>query len=219
MALHDHPMWRKPQHHQDLDHVHDHVHWTELFYDLIHVVTIFLLGNYLSHHLDLNGFLIFAGVFITLWYAWGELSIFNSIYVSTDVWHRIIMSVMICTVMFMAASIPAIDGSGWTFFALGFAANRAMIAALYFRARRTNESSSSMCSEQVRNFTFFAIVFVITAFLPKPYAYWTFVAAMIATQLVYMIPRISVIRFDRFVPRKGHMAERFALLMLICTLD
>ena len=215
MALHDHPMWRKPQHHQDLDHTHEHVHWAELFYDLVHVVTIFLLGNYLSHHLDINGFLVFAGVFITLWYAWGELSIFNSIYVSTDIWHRLIMSVMICTVMFMAAAIPAIDGKGWAFFALGFAANRAMIAALYFRARRTNLSSKSLCSEQVRNFSFFAVVFAVTAFLPKPYAYWAFAGGMAATQLLYMIPSMSVIRFDRFLPRLGHMAERFALLTLI----
>ncbi len=215
MALHDHPMWRKPQHHQDLDHAHDHVHWTELFYDLIHVVTIFLLGNFLSHHLDLSGFLVFAGVFIALWYAWGELSIFNSIYVSTDFWHRLIMSVMICTVMFMAASIPVIDGKGWVYFALGFAANRAMLAALYFRARRTNAATVSMCSEQIRNFSIFAVIFAITAFLPKPWAYWTFAAAMVATQAVYMIPRISVLRFARFVPRSGHMAERFALLTLI----
>ncbi|MEL7013744.1 MAG: low temperature requirement protein A [Pseudomonadota bacterium] len=122
MALQDHPMWRKPQHHQDLGHTHEHVHWAELFYDLIHVVTIFLLGNHLSHHLDVQGFLVFAGVFIALWYAWGELSLFNSIYVSTDVWHRVIMSVMICTLMFMAAAIPAIEGGGWMFFTLGFAA-------------------------------------------------------------------------------------------------
>ena len=215
MALQDHPMWRKPQHHQDLDHAHDHVHWTELFYDLIHVVTIFLLGNYLSHHLDVDGFLVFCGVFITLWYAWGELSIFNSIYVSTDFWHRIIMSVMICTLMFMAAAIPAIDGKGWVFFALGFAANRAMLAMLYLRARRNNSETHSMCNEQIRNFSLFAIIFASTAFLPKPYAFWTFAAAMVATQAVYMIPRISVLRHARFVPRFGHMAERFSLLTLI----
>ena len=215
MALSDHAMWRKPQHHMDIDEAHEHVHWAELFYDLIHVVTIFLLGNYLSHHLDIHGFLVFAGVFIALWYAWGELSIFNSLYVSTDVWHRLIMSVMICTLMFMAAAVPAIDGGGWHFFALGFAANRAMIAALYFRARRSNASSHSLCSEQVRNFSLFAVVFAVTAFLPKPYAYWAFAAAMIATQTVYMIPKISVLRFERFVPRMGHMAERFALLTLI----
>ena len=38
---------------------------------------------------------------------------------------------------------------------------------------------------------------------------------MVTTQLVYMIPRISVLRFDRFAPRLGHMSERFALLTLI----
>ncbi len=215
MALHDHPMWRKPQHHHDLDHTHDHVHWTELFYDLIHVVTIFLLGNYLSHHLDVPGFLVFAGVFIALWYAWGELSLFNSIYLSTDVWHRVIMSVMICTLMFMAAAIPAIDGKGWMFFALGFAANRAMLAALYFRARRSNSSTHSMSSEQIRNYIVFSIIFAISAFAPKPYAYWIFAAALVATQVMYMIPKLSVLRFERFVPRLGHMAERFALLTLI----
>ncbi|MCG7522698.1 hypothetical protein [Ruegeria sp. Ofav3-42] len=59
------------------------------FYDLIHVVTIFLLGNYLSLHLDLHGFLVFAGAFAKLWYPWGELSIFKSIYVSTDIGHRV----------------------------------------------------------------------------------------------------------------------------------
>lgn len=215
MALNNHPMWRRPQHHQDIDHAHDHVHWVELFYDLIHVVTIFLLGNYLSHHLDLHGFMIFAGIFIALWYAWAELSIFNSIYVSTDVWHRVIMSVMICNLMFMAASIPAIEGKGWTFFALGFAGNRALLAFLYYRACRTNLATRTMSSEMVRNFLFFAMIFAVTAFLPKPYAYWAFAVAMVATQAIYMIPRLSVLRFERFVPRMGHMAERFALLTLI----
>ena len=215
MALQDHPMWRKPQHHHDIDNAHDHVHWTELFYDLIHVVTIFLLGNFLSDHLDFQGFLIFTAAFIALWYAWGELSIFNSIYVAVDFWHRILMSIMICTVMFMAAAIPDINGNGWVFFALGFAINRAMIAALYFRARRVDSVNRSMCMEMVRNFGFFAVVFAIIAFLPKPYAYWAFAAAMVATQAIYMIPKLSVLRFERFDPRGGHMAERFALLTLI----
>lgn len=215
MALHDHPMWRKPQHHQDLDHADDHVHWVELFYDLIHVVTIFLLGNYLSHNLSIDGFLVFCGIFIALWYAWGELSIFNSMYVSTDVWHRVIMSGMICTVMFMAAAIPAIDGKGWAFFAIGFAANRALLAILYMRARRNNSSTHSLCNEQIRNFSLSAIIFAITAFLPKPYAFWAFMATLIAWQALYMIPKLSVLRHKRYAPRVGHMAERFSLLTLI----
>lgn len=215
MALHEHPMWRKPQHHKDIEHAHDHVHWVELFYDLIHVVTIFILGNFLSHHLNVQGFFVFSAIFIVLWYAWGELSVFNSIFVSTDVWHRLIMSGMICTLMFMAAAIPALDGKGWLFFALGFAANRAILALLYFRAQRTNESTGLMCNEQTQNFLIFSCLFAISAFLPKPYGYWLFGVAMVATHLVYMIPKISVLRYGGFVPRLGHMAERFALLTLI----
>ncbi len=215
MALQDHPMWRKPQHHHDLDESEEHVHWVELFYDLIHVVTIFLLGNYLSHHLTIEGFLVFTAVFIVVWYAWGELSIFNSIYISTDIWHRMIMSVMICTLMFMAASISSIQDQGWPFFALAFAANRFMLALLYLRARRTNCSSYEMSNEQIRNFSIFAVIYAISAFLPKPYNFWVFGVAMVVTQTVYLVPKISVIRHDRFRPRLNHMAERFALLTLI----
>lgn len=215
MALTDHPMWRKPQHHADLDHTHDHVHWTELFYDLIHVVSIFLLGNYLADNFHINGFLVFAGVFFTLWYAWGELSIFNSIYVSTDFWHRIIMSIMIITVMFMAAAIPNITQGGWQYFAIGFAVNRLVIALLYLRAWRTDEESRNFCFEQIRNFIVFSLLFTSTAFMPKPLAFWIFALGMVATQFVYTVPQISVLRFSRFTPRLGHMAERFALLTLI----
>ena len=106
MALENHPMWRLPKHHLDLKSSHDHVHWVELFYDLIHVVIIFLLGNFLSDHLHLSGFLTFAGLFITVWFAWADSSVFNSLYVSTDVKHRLIMACQIVTAMVMAASIP-----------------------------------------------------------------------------------------------------------------
>jgi len=215
MKSQDYPMWRRPRHHHDLKQKNEHVHWAELFYDLIHVVSIFLLGNYLTGNLDFFGFMIFAGVFITLWFAWGELSIFNSIYVSTDVWHRLYMMMMISTVMFMAASIPAIEGKGWMFFALGFAANRLIIALLYFRAQKASSANRSLSLEQARNFSLFAIVFAVSAFLPKPFAYWLFAAGMVATQAVYIIPKTSVLRFDRFAPRMAHMSERFALLTLI----
>ncbi len=92
MALSDHPIWRKPQHHADVEHKSDHVHWIELFYDLIHVMVIFLLGNYLSHHLHVQDFLFFAGLFIAIWYAWANTSLFNSTFVSTNVTHRFMMA-------------------------------------------------------------------------------------------------------------------------------
>ncbi len=215
MTLQNHPMWRKPQHHLDLENASDHVHWVELFYDLIHVVTIFMLGNYLSHHLGWEGFLVFAGLFTALWFAWGDLSAFNSLYVSTDMGHRVIMAVLICTIMFMAASIPTITDKGWPFFMLAYGANRALLALLYLRARRAGAEMSSLCDEMVRNFGILAVVFAISAFLPSPIRYWVFAAGVATIQLLYMLPGIGVLRLERFIPRLGHMSERFALLTLI----
>ncbi|MEY8827838.1 low temperature requirement protein A [Sedimentitalea sp. XS_ASV28] len=209
------PIWRKPQHHMDVENASDHVHWVELFFDLVHVVTIFLLGNYLSHHLDWSGFLVFTGLFIAFFFAWADSSVYNSLYISTDIPHRFIMSAQIVTVMFFAASLNSVTGQGWVFFALAFAANRALTGLLYWRARRNEQARCGLAYEQGRNFFILAILFAVTAFLPRPLAYWVFGAGIVAIQLQYMAPKIGTLRLERFVPRLGHIAERFGLIMLI----
>ncbi len=215
MALEKHPMWRLPQHHQDLKHAHDHVHWVELFYDLIHVVIIFLLGNYLSDHLSPQGFFVFLGLFTAIWYAWGDSSVFNSLYVSTDINHRLIMAMQIVTSMVMAASIPSIHAKGWVYFALAYAANRLITAYLYYRTKRLGVEETCLADRACHNFLILGVVFAISAFLPAPYSYWLFAAGVVCIQLSYMLPKLGVLESPRFIPRMGHMAERFSLLLLI----
>ena len=215
MALENHPMWRAPKHHMDSEDAHDHVHWIELFYDLIHVVIIFLLGNYLSDHLTPQGFMVFAGLFIAVWFAWADSCVFNSLYVSTDIKHRLIMASQIVTAMFMAASIPSIHDKGWMFFALAFAANRFITSALYHRTNRIGAEESLLANKMSFNFFLLAIAFAISAFLPKPFNYLQFGISILTIQLLYMLPKIGIVECPRFLPRLGHMSERFALLLLI----
>ncbi|MBE1299898.1 MAG: low temperature requirement protein A [Alteromonadaceae bacterium] len=215
MALEKHPMWRLPQHHLDSEDAHDHVHWVELFYDLIHVVIIFLLGNYLSDHLSFSGFLIFAGLFISVWFAWADSSVFNSLYVSTDVKHRMIMCGQIVTAMVMAASIPHVHDKGWMFFAIAFAANRLITAYLYHRTNRLGIEESKLATHVSRNFLILSVLFAASAFLPTPFNYLVFGLGIFSIQMLYMMPKIGVLENKRFLPRLGHMSERFALLLLI----
>ncbi|AUH34436.1 low temperature requirement protein A [Paracoccus tegillarcae] len=216
MAKHDHPFWRKPKHHLDAEHTNDHVHWVELFYDLIHVVTIFMLGNYLSHHLDVHGFLVFTGLFLAVWYAWADNTIYNSVYVSTDILHRIGMALQIITVMIVAASIPAIGAGGWPFFALGYAMNRAITAAMWLRAAGVDPDHPDNAARAVaRNFAILAAVFALSAILPRPLAYWVFGLGLLSVQLQYVLPRVGTFWNTRITPRLGHISERFALLILI----
>jgi|GEM_PF-359378 len=214
MALND-LLWRRPRHYMDVDDAHDHVHWVELFFDLIHVVTIFILGNYLSHHLDWPGFWIFTGLFLAIFYAWADSSVYNSLYISTDMPHRVAMALQIVTMMVIAAAIPDVGGKGWVYFALGYALNRALTAYLYWRARCVDSAGNELAQEQGRNFFVLAGLFAVSAFLPKPHAYWVFGAGVVAIQLQYMLPRVGTLRFERFVPSLGHISERFGLLMLI----
>lgn len=215
MSTRDFPIWRRPRHHMDVEGAGDHVHWVELFFDLVHVVTIFLLGNYLSHHLDWSGFWIYTGLFLAIFFAWADSSIYNSLYISTDIPHRSVMAVQIVTMMVIAAAIPAITGGGWPFFAMGYALNRALTGYLYWRARHVGAERTSLAYEQGRNFFIVAAAFAISAFIPRPMAYWVFGAGIIFIQIQYMVPGIGTLRFERFVPRPGHLSERFALLMLI----
>ncbi|MGY3686679.1 low temperature requirement protein A [Vibrio coralliilyticus] len=210
-----HPLWRKPKHHLDADSSNDHVHWIELFYDLAHVVSIFVLGNFLSHHLGFSGFAIFAALFTVIWVAWFDLSLFNSIYVSTDVQHRYIMAAQIITIMIMSSAIVHIDGAGWAYFAIGYAINRAIMSLLYFRAKTVEDSETCLPSRMSRNFAIGSVIFFISAFLPAPYSYMVFAAGMVVLAALYVAPKVGVLYSKRFLPRFGHMAERFVLLLLI----
>ena len=179
------------------------------------MVIIFLLGNFLSDHLHLSGFLTFAGLFITVWFAWADSSVFNSLYVSTDVKHRLIMACQIVTAMVMAASIPHVLNKGWTYFALAYAANRLITAYLFHRTNQLGVESTKLARSVSRNYFALAIIFATTALMPAPYRYWVFGTAIAAIQVLYMAPKIGVLENKRFLPRLGHMSERFALLLLI----
>ena len=222
MALGDNnPLWRKPQHHQDLPESHDHVHWMELFYDLIHVVMIFLLGNYLSEHHDLAGFAAFVMLFIATWLAWGETSVYNSLYVSTDWIYRLSTAFQTLSVMFMAASIPAIEpslsdpGKGFPYFSAAYGMNRIILGLMYFRTIKTGAERSSLAHEQSIRFFLLGVLFFIAALLPAAKGLLLFIAGVVITQFFYFIPRLTIMRLERFVPRMGHFTERFALLLLI----
>ncbi|CAH1042104.1 low temperature requirement protein A [Halomonas sp. TD01] len=215
MTLRNFPVWRQPRHHMDAEDSNDHVHWVELFFDLVHVVTIFMLGNFLSSHLDIHGFLVFSAMFLAVFFAWADSSVYNSLYISTDIPHRTIMAFQIVTMMVIAAAIPEILEGGWVYFALGYAFNRALTAYLYWRARRVGAETTSLAAEQGRNFFILAGLFALSAVLPRPVGYWVFGAGIVLIQLQYMMPRVGTLRFERFRPRLHHISERFGLLMLI----
>lgn len=58
----------KPRHHLYVENPNDKVQWS-VFFDLVHVVTIFVLGGILYNHLDTSGFVAFSGLFVAIFFA------------------------------------------------------------------------------------------------------------------------------------------------------
>ncbi|PIR97452.1 MAG: hypothetical protein COT91_01445 [Candidatus Doudnabacteria bacterium CG10_big_fil_rev_8_21_14_0_10_41_10] len=55
---------------------HRHATWIELFYDLVFVISMARLTEFLVEHLLINGFLSFLLLFVPVWWAWvGSISL------------------------------------------------------------------------------------------------------------------------------------------------
>ena len=125
------------------------------------------------------------------------------------------MSCQIVTAMVMAASIPHVLDKGWMYFALAYAVNRMITAYLYHRTNKLGVEATILSRTVSRNFFILGILFAISAFLPSPYNFALFAISILSIQLQYMFPKVGVLENKRFLPRLGHMSERFALLLLI----
>lgn len=77
------------------------------------------------------------------------------------------------------------------------------------------DSDGELPRKLSRNFFGSAFLFLLSAFLPHPYSYLVFGLGLLILALLYALPRVGALECHRFVPRFGHMSERFALLLLI----
>ena len=69
--------WHDPPRLRTLEDAGDerHATWLELFFDLVFVVAIAQLADGLAEDPSLRGFLIFAGLFVAVWWAWVGLHV------------------------------------------------------------------------------------------------------------------------------------------------
>ena len=204
-----------PTHHEDDPNASHHVHWVELFYDLIQVVCIFQLGNLLGHHHDFQSFLIYVGLFIAIWVSWAATVFYTSLYITNDVPHRLLMALQIVGICIMAIALGQIPGVGIYYFAVAFAVVRGILALLYWRAGYYSKSTAQLSRRFAGLFITVSVAVVLATFLPYPLNYLAWTLILLAEQLAFVWPKVGLMSDDRFKPRLMHLSERFTLLFLI----
>lgn len=203
---------RPPQLHSGDEGHQRRVTWMELFYDLIYVATLVQLGNYLSHDTTLHGFGVVALLFIPVWWSWVGTTFYDNRFDSDDLVHRILVFVQISFVYLMAINLSEGLGENTARFAFAYAANRAVLVVMYFRAARHIPVAHDLATRYMTGFAIAAALWAFSAFVPAPFRYAVWVIALLVD---FGTPLTSIPYQQQLPPSAGHLPERFGLFTII----
>jgi inward rectifier potassium channel len=190
------------------------VSWIELFYDLIFVAAIIQLGNALSHHVDLAGFLRFAGLFVPIWLLWTGYTFFQNRFELDDFLHRAMVFAQMFAVGAMAAFVGRVQNGHPEGFALAYAGARFLLALFYLRVWFQLKEARELTARWSLLFFIDAGLWLISVFVPPPWSY-TLWALGIGVNLWLPVSQAWRELAGRYPPDVLHMSERYGLLTII----
>src|ERR671920_1174403 len=128
--------WLRPPRLRTLAEEERHASWLELFFDLVFVVAIAELSPELVVNHTLNGFAIFAALFVPIFVAWQGFSFYADRFDTDDVLFRVCVLAAMLAVAALAIQIPDVAHGESAGFALAYVAIRVLTVVLNLRAYR-----------------------------------------------------------------------------------
>ncbi|WP_345800298.1 low temperature requirement protein A [Microbacterium sp. AZCO] len=187
--------------------------WMELFFDLVFVALIGQLSAGMHHDPTFAGLGVFLALFASVWWSWVNLTFTINIQVGLS--RRALAGYMLAAmaaVGAMAVAAPEAIGERAWLFALGNAALRSVMLALWVRRSWSTGRTSRLRVLLYNGGT--ALLWLVSAFVPSPYRFvlWGLAIAIEITLLVVSSPgllrRLGAINVE-------HLADRFGTLVII----
>jgi low temperature requirement protein LtrA len=189
-----------------------HATWLELFFDLVFVVAVAQLADGLAEDPSVEGFLIFAGLFVPVWWAWVGYTFYADRFDTDDPPHRVLMLLGMFLVAVLASVIPEAFHGETAAFALAYAAVRAVVVALNARAWWHLPVARPLLNVYIPAFTASIALFVISAAVEPPYRYWLWALALV---IDLGTPVRSGMRIQAAPIHPAHIPERVGLFTII----
>jgi low temperature requirement protein LtrA len=189
-----------------------HATWLELFFDLVFVVAVAQLADGLAEDPSLRQFLIFAGLFVAVWWAWVGYTFYADRFDTDDPPHRVLMIFGMFMVAVLASVIPDAFHGETAEFALAYAGVRAVVVLLNARAWWHIPAARPLLNVYIPAFATSILIFVVSAAVAPPYRYWLWALAL---TIDLGTPLASGMRI-RLVPiHASHIPERVGLFTII----
>ena len=149
-----------------------HTTWFELFFDLVFVAAVSQLAAALARDPSGAEFARFAGLFVVVWWAWLGFALYANRFDTDDVIYRGVKSAAALAIAAVAIDLHrVIAGDGGTVaFAAGYAVVRALLVALYIRARlHIRGEGRRLVDLYAAEFSLTTAMWVASIFLAEPY--------------------------------------------------
>jgi low temperature requirement protein LtrA len=189
-----------------------HASWLELFYDLVFAVAISQLGQNLSHNVSMSGFIEYVVLFVPAWWAWIGATFYATRFDVDDLVHRVLILVQMGGAVALAVSIHGAFDKTSAGFAFSYAAIRAILVIEYLRAGRKVAAARPLTSKYSAGFSFSAIIWVMSVFVPAPIRFLIWILAILSDVMVTIIVGRLHLNIS---PHSSHLPERMGLFVLI----
>lgn len=198
------------------------VTFLELFYDLVYVALIAQLAHQLSAHFTWAGIAEFSFLFIIVWWAWYNGTLYHDLHGNNDIRTRVFTFLQMFTVIAMAIFAHDAIGHNSIGFALSYAAFQLILTVLWWRTGVHDEDHRSLSVPYSILFIFNTLLFIASVFVPEPFRYYLW---GIATLIALIMPLITLVfgkndpqiqeQIGFIVDVNPSLVERFGLFTII----
>ena len=142
--------------------------WLELFYDLVFVATVAMLGTRLAADTSLIGWYSYAAYFLLVWWLWASHTFYADRYDTDDLVYRFLAGTQMVAIAILAASVSTGPAASTAVFAAAYAAARILLLLLYARAYRFVPATRQLVRGYLIGFGIGASIWVASIFVPEP---------------------------------------------------
>ncbi|MGB5167827.1 MAG: low temperature requirement protein A [Acidimicrobiia bacterium] len=186
--------------------------WLELFYDLVFVAAVAMMGTRLVSDVSWAGVASYLAYFALVWWLWASHTFYADRYDTDDLIYRLLAGAQMVAVAVIAVSLSLGEAGSTQVFALGYTATRFTLLLLYARAYRHVPGTRALVRGYLIGFGTASAIWLVSIATPEPARFWLWgVAFAVDLATPYAVRKIQAASpLDR-----SHLPERFGLFTIL----
>jgi low temperature requirement protein LtrA len=186
--------------------------WLELFYDLVFVAAVAMMGTRLVHDVTWSSIASYLGYFALVWWLWASHTFYADRYDTDDLIYRFLAGAQMVGVALIAVSVSLGVAGSTMVFALGYTAVRLILLVLYARAYRHVVETRELVRGYLIGFGAASALWLASIVVPEPYRFWLWLVAFAVDLATPYILR----RAQAAAPLDvSHLPERLGLFTIL----